>query len=109
MAENERRRGPRVPVQLWVEELSPEGVYYQHTANLSVGGLFLEHTIPHPVGTVVTLSFALPDGGDKVAVRAEIVNAVIDDATFGMGLRFLDLGDANTERIRKFVVAQGAG
>ena len=49
----ERRSGSRVPVQIWVEEKTERELYFQRSANLSLGGIYLENTIPHPVGTRV--------------------------------------------------------
>ena len=100
---DDRRSGPRVPVQMWVEESSPDGLYFQRSANLSHGGMYLENTVPHPVGTLVNLKFTLPDEGAPIAVRAEIVNAATDDKDFGMGLRFVDLPAETADRIARFV------
>jgi uncharacterized protein (TIGR02266 family) len=100
---DERRGGLRVPVQMWVEEQGPTGTYFQRSANLSEGGIFLERTIPHPMGTQVTLKLQLPDGGEPVEVRAEIVNAAAGEGDLGMGLRFIDLDDAAARRIRRLV------
>ena len=51
----ERRASPRVDVRLEVVETHEDSTYFQRTANLSVGGLFLEGTMPHPPGTKVRL------------------------------------------------------
>jgi uncharacterized protein (TIGR02266 family) len=88
---------------MWVEEEGPRGTYFQRSANLSEGGVFLERTIPHPVGTQVKLKLALPDGGEPLAVNAEIVNAAAAEGELGMGLRFVDLPDKSAQRIRRLV------
>jgi uncharacterized protein (TIGR02266 family) len=88
---------------MWVEEQGPKGTYFQRSANLSEGGIFLERTIPHPIGTVVTLKLQLPDGGEPVEVRAEIVNAAAGESELGMGMRFLDLDDAAQRRVRRLI------
>lgn len=98
----ERRHEDRIPVQMWVEERIADGLYFQRAANLSAGGMYLENTIPHPVGTRVALQFTLPDGGPPLRVHAQIVNAAAED-TVGMGLKFVDLPAEEAERIRKFV------
>jgi len=49
----ERRHGARVPVQIWVEEKTERELYFQRSANISTGGIYLENTIPHPVGTLL--------------------------------------------------------
>jgi uncharacterized protein (TIGR02266 family) len=105
---DDRRSGPRVPVQMWVEESSPDGLYFQRSANLSPGGMYLENTVPHPVGTLVNLKFTLPDGGPALEVRGEIVNAATDEQDFGMGLRFVDLPAETAERIARYVGKPGA-
>jgi len=97
-----------VPVRMWVEESGPQGLYFQRSANLSAGGIFLERTIPHPVGTIVNLAFTLPDEGAKLEVRAEIVNAASEDEALGMGLRFVDLSPEAAERIDRLVGKLGS-
>ena len=51
----ERRNDPRIPLEMWVEETNNEERYFRRAANLSRGGLRLEHTIPLPIGTMVHL------------------------------------------------------
>jgi uncharacterized protein (TIGR02266 family) len=99
--EGERRLGARIPVEMWVEESTDHELYFQRSANISSGGIYLENTIPHPVGTVVSLAFVLPGDTQKVRVKGEIVNA--DNGQLGMGIKFLQLDDVARERIRAFV------
>ncbi|HEY7957546.1 MAG TPA: PilZ domain-containing protein [Polyangia bacterium] len=108
MTDSDRRTGARIPVKMWVEESSAGGLYFQRAANLSEGGIFLERTIPHPIGTMVSLQFTLPDEAEPLRVRAEIVNAAAAEAELGMGLRFVELAEPEAERIRRFV-ARHAG
>ncbi len=103
----ERRQGNRVAMQIWVEEKSERELYFQRSANLSTGGIYLENTIPHPVGTRVTLRFSLPGDDEKFEVRAEVVGAITGEEEFGMGLKFLELGDGVAERIRQFIARTG--
>jgi uncharacterized protein (TIGR02266 family) len=99
--EGDRRIGSRIPVEMWVEESTDHELYFQRSANISSGGIYLENTIPHPVGTVVSLAFILPGDTLKVRVKGEIVNA--DNGQLGMGVKFLQLDDEARERIRAFV------
>ena len=103
--EQDRRKGKRVSVQLWVKERDPDGVYYNHATNLSSGGMYLERAIPHPVGTEVELHFTLPDESEPIVARARIVNAAVE--SMGMGLAFVDLAPEVLERIEKFVGKSG--
>jgi uncharacterized protein (TIGR02266 family) len=99
---SERRESPRIPVEMWVEESTERELYFQRSANLSVGGIFLENTIPHPKGTVVNLQFTLPGDTQPIKVRGEIVNAAASDE-LGMGIKFLEVGPEDQRRISEFV------
>jgi uncharacterized protein (TIGR02266 family) len=102
----ERRQGLRVPVQIWVEEATDRELYFQRSANLSAGGIYLENTIPHPIGTQVTLRFNLPGSQDRLEVRAEVVGAIAGEEELGMGLKFLNLDAHQTERIREYILSR---
>jgi uncharacterized protein (TIGR02266 family) len=98
----DRRTAERIPVEMWVEESNAEELYFQRSGNLSVGGIFLENTIPHPMGTQVELRFTLPGEAQPIKVKGRIVN-VPDAGGFGMGVQFVDLDGATRERIHRFV------
>src|SRR5262249_32769656 len=105
--EGDRRISGRIPVEMWVEESTDRELYFQRSANISTGGIFLENTIPHPVGTVVALTFSLPGDETRLNVKGEIVNIV--DGELGMGIKFIELDEPAREKIRKFVrEAEGA-
>jgi uncharacterized protein (TIGR02266 family) len=99
----ERRESPRIPVEMWVEESTERELYFQRSANLSAGGIFLENTIPHPKGTVVNLQFTLPGDSSPIKVRGEIVNAAASDE-LGMGIKFVDVEPEVERRISEFVL-----
>src|SRR5262245_22568104 len=100
---NERRSNLRVPVQMWVEESHDTARYFQHCSNLSEGGIFLEKTIPHPIGTCVDIEFTLPGQNDPIRVRAEIVSALEGEDRLGMGMKFVNLANDAADRIRRFI------
>src|SRR5687767_3405723 len=91
---NERRRGgdrratDRVPIEMWVEETTDRELYFQRSGNLSEGGIFLENTVPHPIGTLVNLMFTLPGDSDPIRIQGEIVNAA-EGKQLGMGIKFV--------------------
>jgi len=104
----ERRRTVRVPVQMFVEESpleagGPEAVYFQRSSNLSPSGMFLENTVPHPVGTRVSLQFTLPGDSATIRVQAEIVSALEGEEQMGMGLRFVNPPADVQERLTAFI------
>ncbi len=102
MSESDRRTQARVPVEMWVEEASDNAVYFQRSANVSIGGLFLENSVPHPAGTRVTLRFTLPGDEADIRTAAVIVRTEIGPV-LGMHLQFVDLPEEAAARIDKFV------
>jgi uncharacterized protein (TIGR02266 family) len=98
----ERRSSQRLSVQLQVKETLEDSVYFQRTGNLSVGGLFLEGTMPHPPGTRVQLRFSLPNDPVPIEVLGEIMPPA-KDQELGMGVRFVGLGPEDRRRIERFV------
>ena len=103
----ERRLERRVPIEMWVEEERGEDCYYQRSTNLSVGGIYLDGTIPHPKGTFVRIKFTLPGEQEPLAFQGEIVGQP-DASRLGMHVRFVDL-DTNpgAARLREFLSRAG--
>jgi uncharacterized protein (TIGR02266 family) len=101
--DDDRREWPRIPVEMWVEESTDRELYFQRGANISVGGIFLQRTIPHTRGTEINLRFTLPGDASPVKVRGEIVNVGDHADDLGMGVKFLDLADADRKRIETFI------
>lgn len=102
-SDDDRREWPRIPVEMWVEESTDRELYFQRGANISVGGIFLQRTIPHTRGTEINLRFTLPGDASPVKVRGEIVNVGDHADDLGMGVKFLDLADGDRERIERFI------
>lgn len=99
----ERRRGPRIPVSIWVEETKGEDLYFHRAGNLSIGGVYFERTIPHPIGTQVRLKFELPDDKGIIETVGEVVSTPTDPTGLGAGIKFVEL-DAMEERlIREYI------
>ena len=105
----DRRREDRAPVDVWVEEEMGNELYFRRTGNVSVGGIYFEQSIPHPLGTRVKLRFSLPGEAHVIAADGEIVNTPGAKNGLGMGLRFLHIDDVDRGRIRAFVRAIGQG
>lgn len=106
---NERREDRRIPVEMWVQEhRGTQEVYFQRSANISAGGIYLDGTIPHPRGTIVQLKFTLPGQAEPIEIRGEIVGEP-DEKRLGMHVKFVDLDQnpAVRERLREFVDRSG--
>jgi type IV pilus assembly protein PilZ len=98
----ERRASARMPVEMWVEDLTDGGVVYRRAGNLSRGGLYLDQTIPLPIGSKVKLRFSLPDESSPIAVTAQIVS-INSRERLGMGVKFLDLDRGVQDRIGSYI------
>src|SRR5215471_17646306 len=88
-SDRDRRTSARLPIEMWVEELTDGSQVFRRAGNLSRGGLHLDHTIPIPVGTRVRLRFTLPGDNDPILVTAEIVS-IATAHVLGMGVHFVD-------------------
>ena len=102
----ERRGGPRIPIEMWVEETTGSERDFRRAGNLSRGGLRLEHTIPLPVGTKVNLTFTLPGDQTSVAVSGEIVSAAGPEE-LRMGVKFVDPSPEARAQIDAFLARAG--
>ena len=103
----ERREGPRIPIEMWVEETTESERYFRRAGNLSRGGLRLEHTIPLPIGTTVHLTFTLPGDTAPVSVSGQIVSSTGPD-DLKMGLKFINLTADAEQKIDAYLVRAGA-
>lgn len=99
----DRRRFRRIPVEMCVEESQEEALYFQRSANLSQGGMFLEQTIPHPLDTLVKLEFSLPNHQETIVLQARIVNTPTGEDQLGMGLAFIDLDEETANLIAEYI------
>jgi uncharacterized protein (TIGR02266 family) len=97
----ERRKDRRVPIDLWIEAEEGEDLYLQRAANLSVGGAYFAQTVPQKLGTQVHLKFSLPGDEREIRCSGEIVSA--PEKGLGMGVRFLDLAEADRVRIEALI------
>jgi c-di-GMP-binding flagellar brake protein YcgR len=104
--DGERREGPRIPIEMWVEETTASERYFRRAGNLSRGGLGLDHTIPLPIGTVVNLTFTLPGDANAVTIAGEIVSTAGPEE-LRMGVKFIDISDAARAQIDAYLARVG--
>ena len=89
-----RRRYTRVPcrVTVSVTESESDGFLLFATANLSMGGTFLESDLLLEVGSLVRLAFRLPNSKNPTVVEGVVVRVADEDSLGrsqpGMGLEF---------------------
>lgn len=101
----ERRRTPRIGVELWVQEQCDAGVYFHRMTNLSPEGFFVEKKIPFRSGQVVTIRWQLPGAGPQLEARSRVVANYRDRQAnlMGAGFQFLDLSPQARRRIEALV------
>lgn len=88
---------------MWVQETRGHDVYFMRASNVSTGGLFLEGSVPHQVGSLLTIEFILPGQGHPLRVRARVVNHPHLGGELGMGVEFTDVDSASSRAIADFV------
>jgi uncharacterized protein (TIGR02266 family) len=98
----ERRNGARMPIELWVQDITDGGVVYRRAGNISRGGLYLDQTIPLPVGSRIKLRFALPEDQMTGTVTGQIVS-INASARLGMGVKFTQIEPEFQQRIEGFI------
>jgi len=99
----ERRTNVRVPIDLWMEEVHGDEVYFRRSCNISEGGVLFDQSIPHPVGTQITLRFQLPGTVHELTTKGEVVAAAHVRDGLGMGVKFTEISKAHLETLRDFI------
>ena len=99
----DRREYLRVPLELWMEEIIGEEVYFRRTGNVSLGGVYFENAIPHGAGTEITLKFVLPGDQEMVVARGEVLHPIDANEDRGMRVRFISIEGDGDKRMRTFM------
>jgi uncharacterized protein (TIGR02266 family) len=101
----DHRQNVRVPLSLEVEYRTAGAFLVAYSVNLSKGGVFLETESPMPIGTVLTLRFAVPGVGplEVTGVVAWIRPPEVDSGPAGMGIEFERLDNSYGEVIDAIV------
>ena len=102
---SEKRRGPRCPIDLFVEE-SLDGEIYLHPAvDLSLHGIYILSQDDRRAvdGTrSISLSFTLPTG-HAIQASGRIVEVHDHRGQRGMRVAFDELSDTDTDALRAFI------
>ena len=96
-----RRETPRIPLELWMEEIAGDDVYFRRSGNISEGGVFFDRAIPHALGTTVTLKFALPGDSEMVVARGKVVSIAGGVDGLGMGIKFITVEGDGEKRLHE--------
>ena len=86
-----------MPAQGFVECAGPGTTVHRELADIGTGGMFIDsHPTPFQPGQVLKLRFYLARDDARMGVNAEVLYV---QEGIGMGVRFLDLGGLEQERI----------
>lgn len=101
----ERRLHPRRPYRTKVvfEDEFGDGLFYVYSEDVSIGGLFLASDIPVRLGTLLFLSFQLPQHKRAIRVTGEVMRRSSLEGHAGMGVRFAGLSELARRRIEDFL------
>ena len=103
---SERRADTRVALELWMEELVGDDVYFRRTGNLSAGGVFFDSAIPHQLGTEMTLKFTLPGCKEMVVARGKVVSHTEKKSDgLGMGVKFISFEGNGKDQLKTYIKA----
>ncbi|HMR74831.1 MAG TPA: TIGR02266 family protein [Polyangiaceae bacterium] len=100
---SERRRSKRVPVEVALGVHSDSNFFSGLTRDISDGGLFVATHTPLPLGTHVSVKFALPACPEMEAHGVVVWLSEPNTGHPGMGVQFVQLSKENEALIRHFM------
>lgn len=104
----DRRRSVRLGDDIPVKTTTADGFLELSCAmDVSESGIFVEYVLPYPEGTELRVEFQLADIG-RIGALAVVVSArnfLPSDVSdrIGNGLRFIEIGEIEQHRIRRFL------
>ncbi|GAB4521017.1 MAG: hypothetical protein Tsb0020_39630 [Haliangiales bacterium] len=105
----DRRRGFRIPLEIFLNQYVRERLVRGLSSNISPTGLYLQQARPIrsrlPDTSVVGLEFELPGTGEVIWARGEVCYAADgDEFAVGMGVRFTGMARAHERLVRDYCV-----
>ena len=93
--QSDKRTAERLPIRMLVEYESSEDFLIDYTANMSIGGMFIQTSNPLEVGTRFRLRFRIPERESPVDTVGEVCWVLTPEEAGcmqpGMGVRFEEL------------------
>lgn len=106
--DDDRRRAPRVLVDVEVDYASEENYLFAYITDISATGIFVRTTMPEAQGTHLNLRFSVEAAG-PIEVEGEVIwvnpyrPGTPDNLHPGMGIRFVSLDSELRERLLELV------
>jgi type IV pilus assembly protein PilZ len=96
---DDRREGPRLPIELKVEYKKLNTFFADYTKNICKGGTFIRTSKPLDIGTIFLFQLSVPRLPEPISIRGEVKwikregepspPGVAEDHEPGMGIRFI--------------------
>jgi len=113
MADDDRRREARAPIELKVEYKRLNTFFYDYTKNISKGGTFIKTEKPLDIGTIFLFKLMLPSQSTPFELRGEVRWVVKHGAPLppqaapghepGMGIKFVYDSDDQRDQLEQIV------
>ena len=108
MDKKNQRKYPRKGYKLKIGLNTQHNFYTGFTGNISEGGVFIATEAPLEIGSVVSLSFKLPNAPNEINVDGEVRwikerSATDRHTSPGMGIHFINLDNKSKKIIEEFV------
>lgn len=107
------RTHQRVPVQLLVDYRSDGNYLFDFCRDLGTGGVFIETQQPLSHGSVVELTFTLPDSKETLEAKGRVIWVQTEvpgkNLTPGMGVQFEDFTADQRRLLHEFVERYSRG
>jgi len=99
---SERRQSPRLSINVEIDFESDNNFYSGKTRDVSLGGVFIETTIPLAIGTQIQVDLKFLK--HRAKVDAEVAWQLVDHGhVVGVGVHFLHVSAAATKSIAAFM------
>jgi len=99
----ERRKHPRLDVQIEISYQHLNDFFYDYAINLSRGGMFIRTAHPIDAGTDLKIKFSIPGQKETISTSGKVVRVVKSDDPHGpapgMGIEFKTLAPRDLELI----------
>lgn len=108
VVDDDRRRAPRVLVDVEVDYASEENYLFAYITDISATGIFVRTTMPEAQGTHLNLRFSV-GSSRAIEVEGEVIwvnpyrPGAPDNLHPGMGIRFVSLDSDVRERLLELV------
>ena len=108
ISDAERRRAPRMLIDLEVDYASEENYLFAYITDISATGIFVRTTTPEAPGTQLNLRFSSETAG-AIEVEGEVIwvnpyrPGKPDNLHPGMGIRFLSLDNELRDRLLELI------